>query len=183
MLLDPGRVKRGLRANLESGAPLVEGRRYQLVVDRRWRDGDGRPLRASVVKRFQATTADRASPDVAAWRMDAPRPSTRDALTVQFSEPLDRALLAHALTVRDHGGALVEGEIVVGHGERAWAFVPREPWAAGSYALHVASELEDVAGNSLRRVFDRDLEISREPSRGEAVNGRVRRFTVLPATD
>lgn len=33
ILFDPGRVKRGVRTNLESGAPLVAGRRYKLVVD------------------------------------------------------------------------------------------------------------------------------------------------------
>ena len=33
LLFDPGRVKRGVRTNLESGAPLVAGRRYRLVID------------------------------------------------------------------------------------------------------------------------------------------------------
>jgi hypothetical protein len=33
VLFDPGRIKRGLKANLESGPPLVEGRRDRLAVE------------------------------------------------------------------------------------------------------------------------------------------------------
>ena len=31
LILDPGRIKRGLRSNVEVGAPLREGGRYRLV--------------------------------------------------------------------------------------------------------------------------------------------------------
>lgn len=37
LILDPGRIKRGLRANVEAGAPLREGERYRLVIDASWR--------------------------------------------------------------------------------------------------------------------------------------------------
>ena len=44
VLFDPGRIKRGLRSNLEDGAPLAGGRTFRVVIDKDWRDGDGRPL-------------------------------------------------------------------------------------------------------------------------------------------
>jgi hypothetical protein len=183
VLVDPGRVKRGLRANLESGAPLVEGRRYRLVVDRDWRDGKGLPLQARFEKHFVATAADRGSPDPAGWRLAEPRPSTRDPLTVRFPEPLDRALLAHALTIHDPHGAVVRGEMVVGREEREWTLVPSQPWMAGTHTLRVAGELEDVAGNSLQRVFDRDLTDHGERAPNRTASGYEREFLVLPSSE
>ena len=32
------------------------------------------------------------------------------------------------------------------------------PWSAGEYRLAMAAQLEDLAGNSIARVFDRDIE-------------------------
>ncbi len=43
-----------------------------------------------------------------------------------------------------------------GPDERSWRLVPAEPWQAGPYELVVDGILEDLAGNSLTRVFDRD---------------------------
>jgi hypothetical protein len=78
-------------------------------------------------------------------------------LTVTFDRPLDRALLEHSLWVRDTAGAPLAGQAAVGPGERCWRFEPRSPWAEGRHALVVDPRLEDLAGNSLIRVFDRDL--------------------------
>jgi hypothetical protein len=61
--------------------------------------------------------------------------------------------------VVDAAMAAVPGVASVDEGERAWRFAPASAWGAGSYALRVDARLEDVAGNSVRRVFDRDLEL------------------------
>ena len=42
-------------------------------------------------------------------------------------------------------------------GERSWRFAPDGAWDVGRYSLIVDPLLEDLAGNSLIRVFDRDL--------------------------
>jgi len=42
----------------------------------------------------------------------------------------------------------------VGAHEMRWAFAPREPWSRLPHALHVDTELEDLAGNNLRKLFD-----------------------------
>ena len=44
LLLDPARVKRGLKPNLDEGRALEAGKRYQLVIDQQWPDATGRPL-------------------------------------------------------------------------------------------------------------------------------------------
>jgi hypothetical protein len=75
-------------------------------------------------------------------------------LIVTFPEPLDRALLTRLVSVRDSSGAAVDGEIVVSDRETRWAFAPRNPWRRAAHALRVDTELEDLAGNNLKRLFD-----------------------------
>jgi hypothetical protein len=157
VLFDPGRIKRGLRANLELGPPLVEGQRYALVVGAGWRDATGRPLGASFSKPFTVVAADRTSPTVDGWEVDTPRAGTRLPLVLRFPEMLDRALLSSAITAAEASGRLVRGEIDVAPGEQTWRLTPETAWREGNYELRVSSELEDVAGNNLRRVFDLDM--------------------------
>jgi hypothetical protein len=157
VLFDPGRIKRGLRANLESGPPLVAGRRYTLVVDAGWRDANGRPLGVAWSKVFEVVGPDRASPVVNDWTIDAPAPGTRQPLVLRFPEILDRALLSSAITVFDTAGTQIRGAVDAGTEERTWTLTPDRLWCDGDYELRVSSELEDVAGNSLRRVFDAEM--------------------------
>jgi hypothetical protein len=157
VLFDPGRLKRGLRANLELGPPLVDGQRYTLVVGAGWRDATGRPLATSFSKGFSVVAADRTSPAVAAWEIDPPGAGTRQPLVLRFPEMLDRALLSSTITAADPAGKVVHGEIDVAPGEQTWTLTPEAAWREGQYELRVSSELEDVAGNNLRRVFDFDL--------------------------
>ena len=52
MLLDPGRIKRGLVPNLEFGYPLVEGTTVRITVDPSFRDAAGQPLRAGAERSY-----------------------------------------------------------------------------------------------------------------------------------
>jgi hypothetical protein len=173
VLFDPGRIKRGLRANLEDGPPLASGRRYRLVVDGGWRDADGRPLGTTVTKAFEAVGDDRTSPAIGQWTIEPPAAGTRGPLVVRFPELLDRALLSSAIGVVDAEGNGVGGEIDVPRGERAWTSTPEASWREGHYDLRVSTELEDVAGNSLRRVFD--AEIAPGPRGAQSAAGVVSR--------
>jgi hypothetical protein len=74
--------------------------------------------------------------------------------------------------VTEEGTRPVEGTAEVGPGESSWSFTPAAPWRPGFYALVVDSMLEDLAGNSVARVFDRDL------SRPEDAPVDVARITV-----
>jgi hypothetical protein len=78
-------------------------------------------------------------------------------LTVTFDRPLDHALLSHSLQIRDAAGAPVAGNGWIGADEQSWRFEPLSPWEAGHYTVVIDPRLEDLAGNSLARVFDRDL--------------------------
>jgi hypothetical protein len=64
----------------------------------------------------------------------------------------------------------VQGTQEIGRQERSWQVIPREPWAPGSHQLLIDPVLEDLAGNSVSRVFDRDLTASAdEPAQAQTV--------------
>lgn len=157
VLFEPGRIKRGLGPNREAGPPLVAARPVVVVVDSNFADSRGRPLRSEARRRYHIGPAIRARVDPALWRHRSPVAGAQEALTVGFDRPLDRALLGHCLRVLDAGGNTLAGRPSIGRGERSWRFVPSTPWALGSYSVEIDPRLEDLAGNSLVRVFDRDL--------------------------
>jgi hypothetical protein len=157
VLFDPARIKRGLAPHRQEGYPLREGATIDLVVDREMRDARGLPLVAKSRSRFAVGADVRSRVDPARWAIGAVRAGTRDRLDVDFPGPLDRALLAHCLAVLDGRGERVAGTAEVAPGEAGWTFHPDLPWSAGGHALVVDPMLEDVCGNSVARVFDREL--------------------------
>jgi hypothetical protein len=157
LLLDPGRIKRGLARHDDAGYPLIEGVPIVVRVDPAFRDANRRPLREAAERRYWVGPALRERVDPARWRLTPPAAGSTAPLAVHFDRPLDGALLEHTLSVSDEGGAVLPGSISIGDGERSWSFVPQPPWLGGRYVLHVDPRLEDLAGNSLVRVFDRDL--------------------------
>ena len=166
ILFDPGRIKSDLKPREERGLPIREGKWYRLVVDGTWPDSHGRPLAAGHVKRFLVGPMDRSLVVPAKWRVEAPRANTRESLQMGFPEPLDRALLQRLIVVRDAGGAAVSGEISIGPGERRWSFTPHAEWGPARYQVEVNTELEDLAGNNVRKLFDVTLgdSATRDPS-------------------
>jgi hypothetical protein len=156
LLFDPGRVKRGIRANVEMGAPLVTGRRYRIVVDSLWRDASEQPLAATFVQELRVAAFDRTSPDPSRWSVSSVRGGTRDSLRVNFGESLDHALAARLIRVVDARGAPLDGQFTLGADDRTWAFVPSVGWRSGAQ-LRVDPALEDLAGNSVVRPFDVDI--------------------------
>ena len=154
ILFDPGRIKRDLKPHEERGLPLREGKSYRLVIDSAWPDARGVPLARRHVKRFRVGPQDRTRVAPNEWRVVIPRAATLDSLFVAFPEPLDHALLERLITVRDPAGAAVSGRIVIGSGERRWTFAPRAQWGQTRYRIEIDTELEDLAGNNVRRLFD-----------------------------
>ena len=163
LLFDPGRLKRGLRSHEEAGYPLQEGVAVRVVIDEGFRDADGAPLRERFEQRYEVDGDLRARVDPRDWECRFPAAGTADALLVRFDRPLDHALLQHALEVSDGAGRPVPGRPEIGAAERSWTFTPAAPWQAGEYRLAIDPRLEDLAGNSIARVFDRDLERDEAP--------------------
>jgi hypothetical protein len=154
LFFDPGRVKRGLKPNEEHGRALAAGKDYELQIDATWRDAKGRAMAEGFTKKFRAVGADYAQPDARKWTIISPKAGTRDELRLTFSEALDHGLLGRLLTVYGSDDRALSGVVRIGNGEKDWYWKPDEPWTAGDYRVEIEAILEDVAGNSVARLFE-----------------------------
>jgi hypothetical protein len=157
LLLDPARIKRGLASHRDAGYPLRSGEPFRLVVDPGFPDARGHPLRAGAEQRYQVGGEERRHVDPGNWMLTVPPARTSEPVQVSFGRPLDHGLLARCLHLTGPGGQPVGGAARIGPQERSWQLVPRQVWAPGPHQLIVDPILEDLAGNSVSRVFDRDL--------------------------
>jgi hypothetical protein len=156
LLFDPGRIKRGLVPNEEIGLPLRDGNDYTLVIDAAWADASGRQLAQGSSWSFHAGPPDRTSPRVDDWTVTAPSSSSREPVVIDAGEPLDQALFERLVAILDPSGRPAAGSVEVSAGGSRWTFVPEAQWTRGEYTIRIGTELEDLAGNNLRHLFDVD---------------------------
>jgi len=157
LFFDPGRIKRGLVSQQQLGSALQQGKHYTLLIDKGWKDAQGRPLVADFRKTFTVGPADRKPIDLKTWTIRTPQAGTRNVLTVSFPEPLDHAILQRELDVVTASGGVIEGGVEVGSDERTWIFTPDSAWKKGTYAVRVGTSLADLAGNMVDRPFEIDV--------------------------
>ena len=154
LLLDPGRVKQGIRPNRELGRAIAAGHSYTLAIDRGWPDASGAPLAESYTRTFTVVAPRDQAIDPTKWRLVAPAAGTRDPLVVSFPEPLDHALLYRALLVTTNRGLVVGGNVEVEAAETRWVFTPHDAWRSLGHRLTPLPTLEDPAGNRVGRAFE-----------------------------
>ncbi len=168
MLFDPGRIKQGLAPHLEMSYPLAPGRAVRLVIDKDFLDAAGQPLLQAFERGYEVDADERQHVDPYLWQVLSPVAETRNPLIIDFDRPLDLGLLQHSIRVRAEDGSAIAGQLAIGHEERSWALFPDVPWLAGQYRIEVDHRLEDLAGNSVSRVFDRELSRPEHDPRSEA---------------
>lgn len=157
LLLEPGRIKRGLVPNAALGAPLAHRTGFALVVDATIRDAEGTSLARGARREYRVGPPVRTRVDPALWSVAWPAPGSREVLVVRFDRPLDAALTLRCVTVIGDDDRVVPGRAALHEGDVGWTFVADDPWPDGVVRLRIDTALEDLAGNSVRRVFDRDL--------------------------
>jgi hypothetical protein len=156
IMLDPGRIKRGLKANLEMSAPLIAGKSYTLVIEPGWKNADGLATTEHFEKIFKCYAADRSKPQVRGWTL-VPPASPGGNLVLRMNEFYDVVLLRRAIIVKDVLGNRVAGKLLISDNESVISFVPFKPWSGEKYSVMVNPALEDLAGNNLVRLFDTDV--------------------------
>jgi hypothetical protein len=157
ILLDPARIKRGLPSHRDAGYPLRPGQTFHLIVDARFQDARGLPLREGAQRRYHVGGEERRHVNPASWVLTIPPAGTIQPLQIFFGRPLDHGLLARCLHVTGPGTQSVSGTARIGPHEQSWQLVPHRAWPPQPHQIHVDPILEDLAGNSVSRVFDRDL--------------------------
>jgi len=157
ILLDPARIKRGLLPHRQTGYPLRSGASFRVAVDEGFRDSRGIALRVAAERRYRVGEDQRGRVEPHRWVLQLPSAGTREPLEVSFDRPLDHGLLCRCVEVIGPDRRRVAAIPEVGPEERSWRLTPSEEWVGGSHHLVVNPVLEDLAGNSVSRVFDRDL--------------------------
>jgi hypothetical protein len=157
ILLDPGRLKRGVGPNRALGSPLRSGQRYTLAIAPGMVDMLGHPLREGFRKPFRVADAVREPIAFERWRIRIPREGTREPLELDFPGPLDWAQLWRGIAIVSERGEPISGRIDIDRGETRWRFTPDAPWRAGAYDARVSAGLEDACGNTLYAPFDGPL--------------------------
>lgn len=176
LLLDPGRVKRGLVPREEDGPILLAGQRYRLTIKADWPDARGVPLASGFVKSFHVAGEDFKQPDPANWSINPARARTIAPITFTFPEPLDHATLARGITLANSRGEIIRGDFTFSAHETRAHFTPLKPWKAGLVDVHISPVIEDLVGNSIERAFevDRFDEVETAPPRSRSITIEIR---------
>lgn len=177
LLLDPGRIKRGLKPRALLGPSLLTGESYTLTVNNQWKDANRQPLLDPVTKHFTVGQADDTQPSPDNWHINTPNSGTLEALVITLDEPLDHAMLEWAISIQNSSGSPCKGIVEIGDQETTWNWTPDSKWEKGSYVLIIDTTLEDRAGNSIGQPFEVLLSKS---ERKTSVPGQIRNTFEIP---
>ncbi len=155
ILFDPGRIKRGVSTNVLRGPALLEGKNYELTISGAWEDVYGQPLSVSTIKKFEVISAYRQHIMVNNWLLSQPGLNSYDALTISVDRIFDHALIQSMINIVSAEENLISGDWRILEEERLLIFTPKNRWKKGAYQVIVDSRLEDVAGNNLQNLLDR----------------------------
>lgn len=184
----PGRQKPGVNLNVEMGPILEEGKRYRLEISEEWRTETGRKLARPGRHEFRAGPEDKELPDRTLWFLHHPPAQSYhgaghpnldpNSLVLATGESLDPVSAAKSVSVRRNANPF---SVIVEAGFQGPPSVSAKPehlhlvitpldeengnlpaaWPPGKYEIVITPTLEDLAGNSLLRPFNRDL--ARDP--------------------
>lgn len=165
LLLDPGRIKRGVDPNRRLGLALLAGRERTLIIDGQFTDAEGRSLDTECRKTYRIVGAVRDAVQPKKWTIAAPETNSRAPLRLRFPRALDHGMLSHAIRVYDDDEGAIDGRANIAPGETEWSFTPAKQWKSGSHSIRVAANLEDISGNNL--VSPLDVAVKRSTSRSD----------------
>ncbi len=157
LLLDPGRVKTGLRAHNTMGRAIKSGNRYTLQIDSSISNEQGCNLTAEFNKIFNVIDADYSAVDLSQWNVITPQLNSMDWLDIQLNKPHDHVSLAYSIRVIDENNSIIPGHIDLGAADSQWLFQPIKPWQDQNYRIVINPMFEDVAGNRLSGSFEQPL--------------------------
>jgi len=159
LLMDPGRIKRGVATNLNLGPALIAGREYQLIIDQGWPTANGDSVLSHYSKPLTITEAIRELPNTEAWQFTLPRMKTNNALEIQFDRPFDAQGLHKHIKLVSKSGEEIQGKVSIRKNETLWQFTPKRAWQEKQFSILVDSTLEDIAGNNFKDLLDHSIKV------------------------
>lgn len=156
LIVDPARVKTGLRANEAYGRALEPNKTYTLTIEG-LEDVDHQKLHPVYKKKFFVTKADSTIPATKNWKFTIPKANGNASFMAEFPEMLDYNSLLQRLVITDNHNNPIQGTVTIKNEETQWFFTPNDPWTMGWYTLYINTRLEDPAGNNPNGSFDHKI--------------------------
>jgi hypothetical protein len=157
VLMEPGRIKRGLGAGPAHEPALVVGRSYSLVLT---------ALGETVRHTFRVSDPVLEAVEEARWHIVSPTVGTLDPAVVHFDRVMDSALCEDEIVVLAASGEVVQTRVLLAPDGTAMQLFPSHPWSAREHSLVVSERFEDVCGNRLGEALDHDLSAGGQPRAG-----------------
>lgn len=157
VLMEPGRIKRGLGADPSHEPALVVGRTYSLVVT---------ALGQTARHTFRVSDPVLAAVDETRWRLIPPPEGSLHPVVVHFDRVMDTALCESEIAVLTPSGQVTQTRVSLAPDGTTAQLTPRHPWRTGEHRLVVSERLEDVCGNRLGEALDHDLGADGPPQAG-----------------
>ncbi len=173
--IEPGRQKRGLGPNKQLG-PVFNKETYRLIVTKDIKDNNGVSMQEDFIHSFSIGNTDRIKPTIDDWKIDIPEINSISKLLIECSESIDYGSIQDNIHIIDNSMQEIKGTWQLLEEETILSFQPREPWKKGNYQILCNPEIEDLAGNNLSRLFDKEIKNS---SNEESINQKYSlRFTI-----
>jgi hypothetical protein len=160
VLMEPGRIKRGLGLDPTHDPALVVGRTYSLVIT---------ALGQTARHTFRVSNPVLEAVDETHWRLVSPTVGSLDSVVVHFDRVMDAALCENEIGVLTPSGEIVQTAVSLTLDGTTAQIIPSHPWSNGEHRLVVSERLEDVCGNRLGEALDHDLSAGGRP-RGGLIN-------------
>lgn len=157
VLMEPGRIKRGMGGGAAHQPALVVGKRYVLEV----RTGG-----VLLAKAFSVTTPVLEPLDERRWNLTRPRLRTRHKLVVVFDRTIDEASALDEVAMIGPDELPIEGRFDLSKDGQKLFFWPSDRWQPGRHRLDFSRRFEDVCGNRLGEALDHPIESAQRARRG-----------------
>jgi hypothetical protein len=157
LLMEPGRIKRGLGSDPSHEPALVVGRTYSLVLT---------ALGQTARHTFRVSDPVLKAVDETHWRLVSPAAGSLEPAVVHFDRVMDAALCEDEIGVLTPSGEVAATRVSLAPDGTAARLSPSRPWRAGEHRLVVSERLEDVCGNRLGEALDHDLGADGPPRAG-----------------
>jgi hypothetical protein len=157
VLMEPGRIKRGLGADPAHDPALVVGRTYSFVVT---------ALGQTARHTFRVSGPVLDAINETDWRFVSPTVGSLDPAVVHFDRVMDAALCQDEVGVLTPSGEVVQTRVSLAPDGTAMQLIPSHPWRAGEHHLVASERLEDICGNRLGEALDHDPSADGRPRGG-----------------
>jgi hypothetical protein len=157
VLMEPGRIKRGMGEDPSHEPAFIVGQTYSLVIT---------ALGQTARHTFRVSDPVLEAIDEIGWRIVSPNAGSLDPAVVHFDRVMDAALCEDEMGILTSSGEVVQTRMSLAPDGTTMQLIPKYPWIAGEHSLVVSDRFEDVCGNRLGEALDHDLGAGGQPRAG-----------------